>query len=144
MKAKEFLAGMDEARLLAAIAGAEGRCSAEVRVFVAHGPCADPMAAAAREFFRLGMHRTRERNGVLVFVAPRSRRFAILGDAGIHEKVGQASWDRIAAEMAERFRAGDITGAVEGAVRDAGKLLEAHFPRRPDDANELPDAIAGG
>jgi uncharacterized membrane protein len=144
MKAKAFLAGLDEARLLAAIKEAEGRSSAEVRVFVAHGPCGDAVAAARRQFSRLGMHRTRESNGVLVFVSPRSRRFAILGDAGIHAKVGQSAWDRIAAEMAERFRAGDLTGAVEGAVRAAGELLETHFPRRPDDVNELPDAIAGG
>jgi uncharacterized membrane protein len=99
------------------------------------------MAAAKDVFERLGMTKTAERNGVLLFVAPRSRNFAILGDSGIDEKCGPGFWDAIARGMAERFRNAEFAAGIVDAVRAAGRALGEHFPRAADDVNELPDDI---
>ena len=84
-----------------------------------------------------------ERNGVLIFVAPASRTFAVVGDTGIHEKCGPAFWKDVAAAMEADFRAGRYTdGILKGVVR-AGDELTAHFPRAPGgvDVDELPDDV---
>jgi uncharacterized membrane protein len=128
-------------RVSAAIAAAELRTSGEIRVLVARDAAADPVAAAQAHFKRLGMTETKERNGVLIFVAPRSRTFAIVGDTGIHEKCGDAFWRLVAAEMSAHFKRGEFTEGLVHGIAHAGKLLAENFPRRPDDQNELPNKI---
>ncbi len=94
-----------------------------------------------RRFQLLGMDGTRERNGVLIYVAPRIRRFRIIGDIGVHEKCGPEFWKEVAAAMEERFRRGEFTeGVIEGVER-VGDVLARHFPRQSDDRNELPDKV---
>lgn len=132
---------IDHPRIVAAIAAAEQRTSGEIRVFVSREPAEDPLAAAQKQFERLGMTQTAARNGVLIFVAPRSHTFAVIGDRGVHEKCGQEFWTQLAAAMTDRFRHGDFTGGLVLAIERAGELLAVHFPRRPDDRNELPDQI---
>jgi uncharacterized membrane protein len=133
---------LDHARVVAAIAAAERRTSGEIRVLFSRHKADDPVAAATRQFERLGMTATAARNGVLIFVAPRSRNFAVIGDTGVHEKCGQAFWAELAAAMSEHFRRGDFTAGLVHGIERAGGLLAEHFPRRPDDVNELPDDIA--
>ena len=101
----------------------------------------DPVAAASRHFERLGMTQTAARNGVLIFVAPASQTFAVIGDRGVHERCGEAFWSELAAAMAEHFRQGDFTSGLVLGIERAGALLAAHFPRQPDDRNELPDRV---
>ena len=115
MKPKAFISQLDEASLVAAIAEAERKTSGEIRVFLSRRKPDDAVAAAQRAFDQLGMARTRERNGVLIFVAPKVRKFAVIGDAGVHQHCGDEFWKALAAR---------------------------HFPRQPDDVNELPDDIA--
>jgi uncharacterized membrane protein len=99
-------------------------------------------AAAARAFDRLGMHRTRQRNGVLFFVVPARRRFAILGDSGIHEKVGQSFWEIVTAAVSEDFRAGDFTGGLVRGIEMIANELRTHFPYdAATDTNELPNEV---
>ena len=87
------------------------------------------------------MTKTAERNGVPLYIAPRAHKFRVLGDVGIHEKAGADFWTAVAAAMEEHFRKGEFTeGAVE-AVRTIGEKLAAHFPRRADDRDELPNVI---
>lgn len=132
---------LDHARLTAAIAAAEQRTSGEIRVLLAREKAPDPVAAAQKHFNRLGMTKTAARNGVLIYLAPQSRTFAIVGDTGIHEKCGDAFWRLLAAAMEARFKKGEFTeGLVEG-IEHAGKLLAENFPRAADDRNELPDKI---
>lgn len=132
---------IDNVAVVAAIAAAELRTSGEIRVLVSRREAPDPVAAARLQFERLGMTKTAERNGVLIFLAPRSRTFAVLGDSGVHARCGETFWTELAAAMTERFRAGDFTaGLVQGIAR-AGALLAEHFPRRDDDANELPNEV---
>lgn len=132
---------IDHDRVVAAIVGAEARTSGEIRVFLSREAADDPVAAAQRQFERLGMTKTAARNGVLVFVAPRSHTFAVIGDQGVHEKCGEGFWRELAGAMTPHFQTGDFTGGLVLAVERAGELLAVHFPRRPDDRNELPDRI---
>jgi uncharacterized membrane protein len=132
---------VDEQRVTAAIAAAEQRTSGEIRVLVARQPATDPVAAAQQHFARLGMTQTAGRNGVLIFIAPALRTFAVVGDTAVHEKCGDAFWRELADAMSERFKRGEFTEGLVLGIDRAGALLAAHFPRRPDDRNELPDTM---
>ncbi len=132
---------LDEARIVAAIQAAEQRTSGEIRVVVARARADDPVAAARQHFERLGMTATAARNGVLIFIAPASHTFAVIGDTGIHEKCGQPFWEELTRVMATHFHSGDFAGGVVTGINRAGELLSVHFPRHPDDRNELPDAV---
>lgn len=144
MKTKAFLQQLRHDEIVAAIREAEQKTSGEIRVFVSHKEIADPVAAAQAEFARLGMMKTRERNGVLIFVAPRTQKFAVIGDEGVHRLCGDGFWQAMAVEMAGHFHKSDFTPGLIHGVRKAGELLAQHFPRRPDDRNELPDQVEQG
>ncbi len=132
---------IDHAQITAAIAAAELRTSGEIRVVLSRHKAPEPMLAAQKYFQRLGMERTAQRNGVLFFVAPRSRTFAVIGDAGVHEKCGDAFWKELTAAMTEHFKRGDFTAGIVHGIDRAGALLAEHFPRAADDNNELSDAV---
>jgi uncharacterized membrane protein len=87
------------------------------------------------------MTKTRHRNGVLVFVAPRARKFAVIGDTGVHQRCGDGFWLALAAEMTGHFKQSDFSAGIIHAIQKAGELLAAHFPPQPGDGNELPDEI---
>lgn len=141
MKTTEFLDKVQDAKVVEAIQSAEEKTSGEIRVFVSRKAVTTPVLAAQQQFLAMGMHKTRERNAVLIFVAPRVQQFAVVGDIAVHERCGQDFWNAVAAEMAERFKDGDFTGGIVHAVGQAGALLAQHFPHRPDDRNELPDQV---
>jgi uncharacterized membrane protein len=132
---------IDETDVVGAIRAAEQRTSGEIRVVVARRRSKDPLADAQKHFDRLGMTRTAARNGVLIFIAPKSRNFAVIGDSGVHEKCGDAFWRELAEAMSAQFRRGEFTGGLVHGIERAGELLAQHFPHRPDDQNELPDTI---
>ncbi len=136
-----LLPPIDAVRVQDAIAAAERLGSGEIRVVVARASASDPVAAAEHEFDRLGMARTEARNGVLLFLAPRSRTFAIVGDEGVHARCGETFWKEVAAAMETEFRRGDFTAGLVLGIGRAGALLAEHFPRRVGDSNELPDRV---
>ena len=141
MKKSEFIQQIDHPAIEGAIVQAEALTSGEIRVVVLHDPAPEPVAAAQAAFLRLGMEKTRERNGVLLFVAPASRTFAVIGDEAVHAKCGQAFWDELAAAMTGAFQRGEFTAGLLAGIDRAGALLAEHFPRRPDDTNELPNRV---
>jgi uncharacterized membrane protein len=141
MKTEEFLAQVDEAAVVAAISAAEMRTSGEIRVYVSSKSIDDPIARATARFHKLKMHETRDRNGVLLYFAPRVQKFAVIGDSGIHAKCGQACWEGIAAEISAGLRDKQFTPAVVGAVKKLGEILAEHFPRESDDRDELSNDI---
>ena len=99
-----------------------------------------PRARAVHLFPRLGVHRTEERTGVLIYVLLADRKVEIVADQGIAAKVSPAEWRDACALMQEAFRAGRFEeGAVAGVVA-VSTLLERHFPARGDNRNELPDS----
>ena len=141
MKVKEFVSQLDEARIVAAIAAAEQTTSGELRVYISHRAHADALAFAQKRFRQLGMTQTRQRNAVLIYLAPRSRQFAIVGDSGVHEKCGDAFWQEVSARLSTALKQGDYTAALIQTVQQVGALLATHFPPVAGDGNELPDAI---
>jgi len=141
MKTDDFIAQLDHPRLTAAITAAEKLTSGEIRVMVHRRPIDDAVSFAQAEFLRLGMQKTRDRNAVLLFVAPLSQAFAVIGDEGVHQKCGPSFWDELAATMQAAFRRADYNGALVEGIERAGALLAAHFPRRPDDTDELPNTV---
>ena len=143
MKPREFLQQLDEAEVSRAIQAAERKTSGEIRVFVTSRDLgADRVVdRAAARFEKLGMTATRDRNAVLLYFVPRAHQFAIVGDKGIHEKCGDAFWRDIASGIREKLSEGRFTEAVVDAIGRAGDVLARHFPRRPDDLNELPNEV---
>lgn len=138
----------DLAAIAAAVSVAEKNHRGELR-FAIEGPLhwralwrgLAPRARAAQLFRQLGVDRTAERSGVLIYVQLVDRRVEILADRGIAACVAQAEWDAVCRGMEQAFRAGAWRrGAVEAVTR-AGELLATHFPAAGGDKpNELPDA----
>jgi len=143
MQANSFLGTLDHERIVKAIQDAEARSRGEVRVHVSRGAVEDAQTTAARQFEALGMTRTAERNGVLLFVAPVSQTFAVIGDEGIHVRCGPDFWKDVAAAMETDFRAGRYTDGIVKGVARVGEALATHFPREEGttDANELSDEV---
>ena len=132
---------IDKERVEKAIEAAESITSGEVRVAVSPLFWGDVRKVAERTFDRLGMRDTAERNGVLLFVVPSRRRFVVLGDVAIHEKVHPGFWEEVAAEISHHFRSGDFTGGLVTALERLSTELSTHFPRRADDLDELSNAV---
>jgi uncharacterized membrane protein len=139
---KRFMSEADLEAVARAIAAAEALTSAEIRVHLDHACPGDPVARAIEVFERLGMHRTADRSGVLVYAAVADRKLAVIGDAAVHARVGEAYWRRLADDVAGHLRGQRPRDGFVHAVRELGEVLRAHFPRRPDDTNELTDQIS--
>jgi uncharacterized membrane protein len=139
---RKLLKAIDRERVIAVIQGAERRTSGEIRVSVAPFFWGNVRKVAERAFVRLKMTETRDRNGILFFIVPARRRFAVLGDSGIHAKVGQEFWDLMAGLLSENFRKREYTEGLVQAISAAGEKLAEHFPYKAEaDVNELPDDI---
>lgn len=141
METKRFIGLLDDQAIQKAIAAAEKKSSGEIRVYISHQERADGLAFARRRFLKLVMHRTRERNAVLIYIAPRSQQFAVIGDEGIDKHCGEQFWLSVVEKMRSRFQSGQFTEAVIEAIQTTGNRLAEFFPRQPDDRNELPDTV---
>ncbi len=141
MRAGKFLEQIRHDDLVAAIGEAEKKTSGEIRVFISHKAVPDAVAVAQRHFVGLGMDKTRDHNAVLIFVVPRSRKFAVIGDTGVHARCGDRFWRELAAEISGHFAEHQFNRGLLHAIKKAGDLLAEHFPHRPDDQNELPDTV---
>lgn len=138
-KPHRFFREKERHRIAVAIRRAESRTSGEIRVHV-EGRCpGDPGERAQQLFSALGMHRTERRNGVLLYLAVRDRKCAVVGDEGIHRAVAERFWEAIVEEMTRHFRAGRFLEGVSQVLERIGAELARHFPRTPEDRNELPD-----
>lgn len=145
MRSKEFLSRLDHKRIAAAIAAAEGTTSGEIRVFIQRGLIeGEALAVAEKKFIELGMEKTAERNAILILVAPRAQKFAVVGDEGVHAKCGTEFWQQLVEAMRAHFKREEFTDALVEAVESAGALLARYFPRRNDDRNELSDEVVEG
>jgi uncharacterized membrane protein len=145
MRTKSFLSELDHERIIGAIKDAEAKSTGEIRVFIQRGELeGDPVIAAQKKFHELRMDATKERNGVLIFVLPRARKFAVIGDQGIHKICGPEFWQRLVESMREHFKREEFTDALVEAIETAGQLLARHFPRQDSDRNELSDQVVEG
>jgi uncharacterized membrane protein len=142
MRTREFLTKLEHVRIIETIRKAESKTSGEIRVLIQRGNLkSDPLITAQRKFHRLGMHKTRERNAVLILVVPRAHKFAVIGDKAIHEKCGDEFWQGIVERMRKHFQNERFSDAMVEAVNEIGNVLARDFPKTPEDTNELPDEV---
>jgi uncharacterized membrane protein len=128
-----FSPKIDHDRVVKAIRTAEAGTSGEIRVMIARHKVEDPVKAAQEYFKHTGMANSPHRNGILIFVAPRSRRFAVIGDRAVHEQCGDAFWTSLTEAMGDHFRHGRFTDALVHGIERAGELLARTFPRTRKD-----------
>jgi uncharacterized membrane protein len=145
MRTKTFLGQLDHDRIVGGIKEAEARTSGQIRIYIQRGELdGDAFDYAQRKFRQLGMEQTRERNAVLIFVAPRARKFAVIGDVGVHKKCGDEFWQELVDRMRAHFQDEHFTDALVEAIEAAGQLLARYFPKTGPSQNELPDEIIEG
>jgi uncharacterized membrane protein len=146
--ARALFAERDFEAIAEAVSEVERSTSAEIRVHLerrlprTRGAVADPLSRARQVFAQLGMHETALHHGILIYLALEDHQVAIVGDAGIHARVGDAGWAGLRDLMVERLRRGEAGVAVVDAVRELGPALTRHFPRQPGDTNELSDSVS--
>lgn len=142
MNASSFFTKEQQAQVLSSVKEAEKETSGEIRVHIETSLTGDVLDRAAWVFKKLGMHNTDERNGVLFYLAVNDRKFAIIGDAGINSKVPAGFWNEISELLIKNFKEGKFTEGLSEGILMAGKLLQAHFPYKKNDVNELSDEIS--
>jgi uncharacterized membrane protein len=139
---KAFLKKLDSKAIEAAIKDAERATTGEIRVAVLPRFRGSIEEMTEQTAHRIGMTKTRDRNGVLILVDPARRKFRVWGDRAIHEKVGEGFWRAVATAIQERFRAGDFTAGLVHGVAVAGKTLAEHFPCGAEGhQDQLPDEV---
>lgn len=143
---RKLLTEENKSKIVEAIQRAEKNTSGEVRVHIESKlkKKKSVLDTAVEVFHDLGMQETQLRNGVLVYVALDDRQFAIIGDRGIHEKVGENFWNAEKDQMTMYFKQGDIIGGIVYFIDQIGQKLKEFFPSQADDVNELSDEISMG
>lgn len=146
IRKKQHLTPAQQEQLVKAIQASEKKTSGEIRVYIeSKNYLVNPLERAAEVFFQLNMHHTRQRNGVLIYIAVKHREAAIFGDEGIHQQVGQEFWNSQIRKMLEHFKAQELTEGIISCVSDVTAVLEKQFPYDPLlDTNELPDEVVFG
>lgn len=143
-KVEDFLTKAEEAQVVEAIRLAEKNTSGEIRVHLEKKTSIAPITRAVEVFNELKMHETKLRNGVIIYVAVKSKQFAIYGDKGINEKVSDDFWNCTKDIMATHFKEGNNVKALVDGIQNAGQQLQKHFPFEDDDTNELSNEISRG
>jgi uncharacterized membrane protein len=145
-KQKDFFTLQERNQIVDAIRNAEQRTSGEVRVFV-ESRCkyVDAIDRAVEVFFDLGMNKTDDRNGTIVYVAVKDKQAAVFGDEGIYQKLGQKYWEEEVNKMMVCFKKSNLADGIAECVSDIGEALYQNFPYdHKTDKNELPDDIVFG
>ncbi len=141
-KTSDFFSKEQQNEILQAVKNAELNTSGEIKIHIEKKCYGDVLDRAAYIFKKLGMHKTNLRNGVLIYLAVETRKFAIIGDAGINSKVPENFWDNIKDNMLQEFKKGNFTEGLIEAVTQVGMQLKEYFPHEKNDINELSDEIS--
>ena len=130
MKTKHFLAQVDHDRLHRVIQAAENGTSARIVVYITHQGITDPLTKAHAVFRKMKLETEAERTGFLLFLAPKTQKFAVLGGTALHEKFGQSWWDGITRVVTSHFKEGNFTEGLLAAIQMAGLEFQQHFPSK--------------
>lgn len=141
MKVKHFLSKLEHDRVHRAIRSAEEGTSGDIVLFITHRRVADPLPAANEEFRKLRLETATDKNSLLIFLAPKSQKFAMVGGTAFHEKVGQAWWDDLIGLLTRHFKAADYTNGLIAAIHQAGQALKHHFPANATDRTGQKDIV---
>lgn len=96
---------------------------------------------AVKSFYELGMDKTKDKSGVLIFLLLSEHAFQIIGDEGINRKVTKEFWDSLAAKTSDYFRRNKFAEGICYAVNEVGVILKKEFPMKPGDTNELSNEV---
>ncbi|MFT5256741.1 MAG: putative membrane protein [Arenicella sp.] len=141
-KSEEFLTKVEEQEVIAAIKTAETNTSGEIRVHI-EASSEKPHYERALEVFQLlEMNKTKDANGVLIYVAVKDHQFVICGDKGIHDVVPENFWDATKNVIQNQFKQGNFKQGIIDGILKAGAELQSHFPWQTDDGNELSNEIS--
>jgi uncharacterized membrane protein len=140
--ASNFFTHKQQDDIRQAIMNAELDTSGEIRVHIENTCKGEVLDRALAVFKTLEMEKTASRNGVLIYLAVKNRKFAIIGDEAIHTVVTESFWDSIRNRMLHHFREDRFTEGLIEAITETGKQLKSHFPFQTDDKNELSDEIS--
>jgi uncharacterized membrane protein len=141
---KQYFSVSDQNRIIEAIRLAELETSGEIRVHIEEHCPGDPMERAKEMFFSLNMHQTAQQNGVIIYLALLDKKFAILGDKGIHDKVTDNFWQAEKDLMKSYFVKSEYTEGLVQAIEQVGEKLKVNFPYQKNDTNELSNDISFG
>ena len=140
--ARNFFSVEEKNAIKHAIEAAELNTSGEIRVHIDNHCREDVLDRAAFLFKELKMSETADRNGVLIYLAVKDRKFAVIGDAGINALVEENFWEDVKELMRAHFKRGEFADGLVAAIKRAGLKLKKHFPYQKDDVNELSDDIS--
>lgn len=137
---------LEQEKIVQAINLAENLTSGEIRLVVERRTPKKLEALQQAQFYfeKLGMHETSQRNGVLIYLAVEDHQFAIIGDAGINQKVPSDFWEKTKETMISFFKNEDYLQGLIAGIKESGRELAHYFPRLDDDVNELPNDIYFG
>lgn len=141
---KAFFTNEEKQKIVDAIRLAEKNTSGEIRVHIDKTCAEDVLDRAAWWFKQLKMEKTKQRNGVLIYIATESKKFAIIGDAGINAVVHKDFWESTKNTMLDYFKQNRFVDGVVHGVLEVGVRLKDAFPYQADDVNELNDDISFG
>jgi len=144
MNVNHFFTQEEKQKIVDAIKEAESKTSGEIRVHIDGNCNEDPLIKAKKLFHQLKMDKTELRNGILFYLAVKSKDFTVFGDEGIHSRVGQDFWNKITSTAVKRFKGNDFSGGLIDAICECGNQLKNHFPIQQNDINELNDEISFG
>ncbi len=139
---KKFFSKEEEDRIVAAIRSAEQKTSGEIRLHLTGSLKKPILEEAAATFEKLGMAKTDQKNGVLIFLTLSDRQFAVIGDTAIHEKVGEDFWHKVRRSMEDHFKQNAFASGIEHGIATISEELTRHFPRSTEDRNELCDDLS--
>ena len=140
--ARNFFSEQEQALLIKAIGEAELNTSGEIRLHIENYCFGNELNAARKVFAKLKMQHTNERNGILIYIAVRSRKIAVFGDEGIHQKLGAEYWDKLVKQLVDGFKANNKAASLANCIIECGRQLGAFFPLQSDDKNELSNNIS--
>ena len=132
----------EDRRVVEAIKQAELNTSGEIKVHIENRCKGNVEERSLVVFDKLKLNETQLRNGVLIYLAVKDHKFAILGDEGINKVVEDGFWNDVKDLMAAAFKEGRFTEGLEQGIQRCGEKLKAYFPYQSDDINEIPDDIS--
>ncbi len=139
---ESFLTTEQEAKIVEAIRIAESHTSGEIRVHLEKEVHKDVLERAKEVFYFLKMDETKEKNGVLFYLAVHHKKFAILGDFGIDAKVPNDFWNSIKNTVLNEFKKQNYAVGLTKGILETGKKLKEYFPVSEKDINELSNEIS--
>ncbi|MBL7686255.1 MAG: TPM domain-containing protein [Deltaproteobacteria bacterium] len=139
---KNILTNEENQQLVHAIQEAEHKTSGEIRVHIARRSNHAAEEEAKLTFERLGMTQTQERNGILFYLSLEDRNLVILGDRGIHEKVGEAFWKDLHHEVIRHFKEKHFLLGLLIGIQRCGVELQRYFPINKENPDELSNEIS--